>query len=224
MNPEIPWTIFFPPQDFKDKHILATQDEDGFNAGVLILRVHKWTIDTLTEVLALHALKPDVQLQYSDQSAIEWVCGRPGYREHFLYQPRKWWNRYYNDLNDQEQGNMLVHFAGADAASQGSPTTKVENMTEVLEKLEKNPKEWSMPVGRTTYEKDIADYWNLLRRSKKLLDDSWQWRKKNEDKALKYAAIQDVEKKLIELLWRHSNEIDKVDELNTRMEGLLGVT
>ena len=115
---------------------------------------------------------------------------------------------------------MLVRFAGVNAALQGSQT-KLDNMTKILEKLDKEPKEWSRPVGGTTYEKEIADYWELLRRSRKLLDRSFEWKVKNEEKAIKYAEIQDAEKKLVDVLWKHTDQLDKVEELNKRLDGFL---
>ncbi|KAL9636621.1 MAG: hypothetical protein Q9164_002700, partial [Protoblastenia rupestris] len=209
MNPSIPWTLFLPPNDFNDKHILATQDNNGLNAGMMILRVHEWTVKTLSEVVALPTLKPDIELAFFDQSAMAWICNRPGYREHFLYQPRRWWNRYHHDPDGEEVGNMLVHFAGVSTVEQGS-TTKAGHMTKFLERVEKAPQKWEKDIAATTYQKEIEDYWNLLRKSRKLLEKSKKWKDDGGDKSGKVVEVVEMENSLIDTVLKHTDKSEKI--------------
>ncbi|KAL9128018.1 MAG: hypothetical protein Q9217_003212 [Psora testacea] len=220
MNPSIPWDVFLPPVDFNDKHILATQDNNGLNAGMLILRVHEWTVNTLSEILAVRSLRSDVPLPFFDQSAMAWICGRPGYQEHFLYQPREWWNRYHHDPNGEEVGNMLIHFAGVSTVMKGS-TTKIEYMTKFLEKVEKTPQDWSKDIAATTYQKEIDDYWNLLRRSRRLLENAKKWSEESGNQVKKVGEVRDAEKALIETVLKHTDKIDKIQQANARLEATL---
>ncbi|KAL9098775.1 MAG: hypothetical protein Q9163_005624 [Psora crenata] len=213
MNPSIPWDVFLPPHDFQDKHILATQDTNDFNAGMMILRVHEWTLNTLTEALALPTLKADVPLPFYDQSAIAWVCDRPGYREHFLYQPRRWWNRYYHDPDGDQVGNMLLHFAGV---------SKTEHMPKYLEKVEQTPQQWAKDIAATTYQQEIGDYWNLLRKSRRLLERAEKWKNDDgRDQTEKAAKIQHAEKVLSETVLKQSDKKDKVEEAIEILAALL---
>ena len=220
MNPEIPWDIFLPPNDFNDKHIIGTQDNNGFNAGMLILRVHPWTINALNQALALPGLKPEIQLHFFDQSAIAMVCDRPGYREHIIYQPRRWWNRYHHDPDGDEKGEMVIHFAGIGTVMQGS-TTKMQFMKKYLNRVQKSPTEWAIPIEKTTYEKEINDYWNTLRQSRKMLDRSKAWKEKPGNKPVQVDAVKTAEKNLIEVVLKQADKLDKVVEVNKRLESLL---
>lgn len=217
MNPEISWSIFLPPPDFNDKHILATQDNNGFNAGMMFLRVHEWTISMLAEAVALPRLKPDIELPFFDQSAIAYVCNREGYQEHFLYQPRKWWNRYHHDADGDEVGEMVIHFAGVSSVLKGS-TTKIEFMTKFLERVERTPEAWTKSVKETKYEQEVEDYWNLLRRSRKALEKAREAQEQGKMSESKERLVEGKIQELIQVVLKWANDVDKVSEANKHLE------
>lgn len=220
MNPEISWSVFLPPEDYSDIHILASQDDNGFNAGMLILRVHQWTVQALSEAVALHQLKPDVPIPFYDQSAIEYICSRPGYQEHFLYQPRKWWNRYFFDANGNEQGELIIHFAGI--GSQGGGSSEKSNvMTKYLEMVEKSQHEWSRSLSQTTYKQEIDAFWALMRKGRDLLVKSKDWKEANGERGEKVKGIQEAEKALKLVMLKNSDKSEKMTEAIGKLEGLI---
>ena len=220
MNSEIPWSVYLPPADFGDKHILATRDNNGFNAGMLMLRVHEWTVNMLAEVLALKALVPDTDLPFYDQSAIYHICDRPGYAEHFIYQPRRWWNRYHHDKDGEEKGNMLIHFAGIGAVN-GGYTEKQRVMTKFLEGVEQKPEEWAKSLKETGREMEIEDYWNVLRKSRKLLEKA-KGSKKEGKIETKDTAVDERFRDLVHVVLKWADDAGKLSEANTRLEKAMG--
>jgi len=220
MNPSIPWSIFLPPPDFPNVHILATKDNNGFNAGMLILRVHEWTVQTLTEIIALPTSNPTVTLPFYDQSAIEWICSRPGYQESFLYQPRRWWNRYHHDPDGVEAGNMLIHFAGVGTVFAGT-ATKQEIMGQFLEKVEKKPKDWMRDLSQTTYQEEIRNFWESLRRARDMLQRAEQWRGDHGSMLARGHEMIDAETSLQLALWKHSDKLEVVEKHTKYLEGLV---
>lgn len=219
MNPEISWSVFLPPEDYSDIHILASQDDNGFNAGMLILRVHQWTVQALSEAVALHQLRPDVPIPFYDQSAIEYICSRPGYQEHFLYQPRKWWNRYFFDADGNEQGELVIHFAGIGWQGGGS-SEKSDWMIKYLEKVEKTQHEWSRSLSQTTYKQEIDAFWALMRKGRDLLVRIEGWKEANGHRKEKFESVQAAEKALKQVMLKNSDKGEKMTEAISKLEGL----
>lgn len=72
MNPNIPLDIFIPPKpEFDYVNVLATNDRHGLNNGCFLIRINPWSVKLLSAVIAFHTFKPDVELKYSEQSALE---------------------------------------------------------------------------------------------------------------------------------------------------------
>jgi len=72
MNPQISLDIFIPPNpDFNDVNMLVTNDRHGLNNGCFLIRVNSWAVKLLSAVIAFHTFKPEVELKYSEQSALE---------------------------------------------------------------------------------------------------------------------------------------------------------
>ena len=72
MNPNIPLEIFIPPSpEFSYVNMLATNDRHGLNNGCFLIRISSWAVKLLSGVIAFHNFKPDVELKYSEQSALE---------------------------------------------------------------------------------------------------------------------------------------------------------
>ncbi|KAF2866374.1 galactosyl transferase GMA12/MNN10 family-domain-containing protein [Massariosphaeria phaeospora] len=117
--------------DAEDTHLLVTNDSSGLNNGVFLLRVNTWAIEMLTETLAFPVYKPDVELQFTEQSAMSAVISSPDMRFHRNTQfvAQEWFNAFPKDgptefLERKEEdekeldafqvrrGDFLVHFAG----------------------------------------------------------------------------------------------------------------
>jgi hypothetical protein len=72
MNPQIPLDIFIPPSpEFSDVNMLDTHDRHGLNNGCFLIRVSPWAIKLLSGVIAYHNFRPEVELKYTEQSALE---------------------------------------------------------------------------------------------------------------------------------------------------------
>jgi len=72
MNPQISLDLFIPPSpEFSYVNLLATNDRHGLNNGCFLIRVNAWAVKLLTATIAFHTFRPEVKLQYSEQSALE---------------------------------------------------------------------------------------------------------------------------------------------------------
>jgi len=72
MNSKVPLDIFIPPTpEFSYINMLVTNDRHGLNNGCFLIRINPWSVKLLSSVIAFHTFKPDVKLQYSEQSALE---------------------------------------------------------------------------------------------------------------------------------------------------------
>lgn len=72
MNPQIPLDIFIPPSpEFDYVNLLATSDRHGLNDGCFLIKINDWSAKLLSGVISFHHFKPEVQLKYSEQSALE---------------------------------------------------------------------------------------------------------------------------------------------------------
>ncbi|KAM0795963.1 hypothetical protein BDR22DRAFT_893653 [Usnea florida] len=220
MNPEIPWTIFLPPTDLHDYHILGTQDNNGFNAGMLILRVDQWTVRTLSQVLALPVLQPSVNLPFFDQSALDWVFQLPANQEHFIFQPRHWWNRYFFTGDGDQPGEMLLHFAGIGAQSGGGSQEKSAVMRRYLEKAETEAQSWTKDISKTPYEKETKAFWDDVRNAKETLQKTGKWFR--DHPANRHVReVQEAEKVLRETLLREADKVDWLSGNTTQLQKLL---
>ena len=231
MNPAIPWSLFLPPPEVPDIHVLGTQDENGFNAGMLILRIDPWTVNMLTQVLALKHLDSTADLPFYDQSAIENICKRPDNKHHFLYHPRHWWNRYFFTEDGREPGEFLLHFAGIGTGKDsGGSEEKERVMKEFLDIAEAPPSSgqerepakgnWERPLQSTSYERETQDYWNLIRDVKDVLARTEAWWETHADAEIA-GRVQEVGVRLGEaLLWK-GDRPELMRESAEELKGLL---
>ena len=160
LNPKVPWTIFLPPPTLPNIHLLGTTNWDGFNSGVFFIRVHEWSVKMLADALALPSLRPEIKLQWADQSAMVYSFSRPQFREGVVFQPLHW----YNELQRHERkvgvepnvqpGDMLIHFAGL-------MKDKREYMGPWLDRVENLADQWTVPLENTTYMSDVKEYWEV---------------------------------------------------------------
>lgn len=122
-----PIASFLPPPNATDVNLLVTNDYNGLNNGVFIVRVSEWAVKLFTCVLAFRHFEPGVALPYTEQSAMEHVLATEDFRNQTRYVPQHWFNAYdYGGAamyavrkNGSEfgrervrKGDYLVHFAG----------------------------------------------------------------------------------------------------------------
>lgn len=167
LNSAVPWTLFLPPSEFDDIHILATQDQHGFNAGMAIFRVHQWSVQALSEALALRQLRPEVKFDFFDQGALKWVMEKEGYEEHVKYQPHSWWNSFGLAREPYDTDAFMLHFAGVDCC--GQPESKGTVMGRWLDIVENKPQTYAVELEKTHLPGEVQEYWALLKKAQKTM-------------------------------------------------------
>jgi mannan polymerase II complex MNN10 subunit len=122
-------SAFLPPADRPEVHLLTTQDWNGLNNGVFLLRVSEWSINLFSDILAFPHYRPNIKLTFNDQSAMELLLQTERYKPGVEYVPQHWFNAFPNlggwkdfesradtrDLEDgvARRGDFIVHFAGS---------------------------------------------------------------------------------------------------------------
>lgn len=161
-NNEVPWTIFLPPSNttFQGINLLVTTDERGFNAGIFLIRVCEWSIDLLSDAVALPRLRPDLNLSFKEQSALRDRFDVPNRRSHRLYVPRHWFNPYdlyYQGLGEQVMyGTMVIHFPGI------THEQRAESMGLWLDELDHTPRTLNVPLVNTSYPAETEAFWTWV--------------------------------------------------------------
>jgi mannan polymerase II complex MNN10 subunit len=110
-----------------ETNLLVTKDFNGLNNGVFILRVNEWAISLFTAILAFRHYQPDVELPFTEQSAMQYVLQTDEFKTQTQFVPQHWFNSYddggaaifagrQTDTGLAEatvrRGDYLVHFAG----------------------------------------------------------------------------------------------------------------
>lgn len=192
---------------------IGTRDRDGFNGGAFFLRVDDWSVRILIEVMA-PPREPGVNIaEWKDAKALEGVLASEQYREGVVYQPRIWFNAYQldGDRFEGKRGDLLVHFhdLGGD---------KWPAMQQTLDSLSDRRinMTWSVPLEETTYEREVVEYWDRMRKTKKLLELA---ETKMGDEQVKLAAEK--------LSWIKDYQCDQEAAMHSAMDGMksaLGIT
>lgn len=203
LNPQIPVEIFLPPNDFSNIHFLGTQAQNDFDCGVFFLRIHDWSVKMLMEVLNAPNAHEEVQrAEHKVGKAFDMILRSDRFRNHVLYQPRKWYNAYQLDTTTTSEGmkgNLLVHFhsLGGD---------KWSAMADMMAQSTASKRQFSIPLVETAYVREISEYWNRIRKAYRLLklpetrsDDS---NVHNAVRRLQYAVTYeaDSEEKMVEAM------------------------
>ena len=159
-------------------HMVSTKDHNGLNAGILLFRVHLWTVNFLIETLGYPLFLPDHNLgPGQEQEAMVRVLNKSAptgrsYREGNVYIPRTWINTYeFHHAYEGKKGDMLVHFPGLGDA-------KSPHMADWLKKIETMPNEWEVPLEQTDYPRKVAAFWKQYRAA-------WDAAKDNEEEIKK---------------------------------------
>lgn len=212
LNPAVPWTLFLPPSEFDDIHLLATQDMHGFNAGMAIFRVSQWSVQVLSETLALRQLRPEVKFDFFDQGALKWVMEKEGYAKHVLFQPHSWWNSFGLAREPYDTDAFTLHFAGVDCC--GQPESKGTVMGRWLEIVENRPQEYAVELEETKLPKEVEDYWALLKKAKKTMMDVDKAENTSHD-------LQVARTELFDGYSRHADNATEVSMAIKKVEGIM---
>jgi lipopolysaccharide biosynthesis glycosyltransferase len=165
VNPALPLDIFLPPADFDDVHMLASQDQSGFNAGMFFIKCHSWSVRLLANALTLPKYKPNVGVDFAEQSTLWMVMNETDNRKHVLWQPKTWFNAYqWHQGYEGDVGSMFVHFPGLD-------DDRWNHMGRWLNILEgPEAEKWSIDLKHTRYPSQIDEFWKAQRFGRQTLE------------------------------------------------------
>ena len=162
LNPKLGLSHFLPPAEFSDANVLATNDANGLNNGVFFIRVSAWAIEVMSANIAYRTFKPDDQLTFQDQSALENIFHMDKFRDQVVYCPQRWFNAYQSGFlnesiepNQVRRGDLIVHFAGVG--------NKIERMNYWCDIAEKHLPDWEVEIIHTSYLEEIEEFWSQMR-------------------------------------------------------------
>ena len=170
----------------------------------------------MSEVIALRQLKPEVKFDFEDQGAIGWVLNRPGYEEHFLYQPHNWWNAFGLQHPPQPTDLFLLHFAGVDCC--GNPESKATVMSRWLDKLDVNPDEYYTPLHNMTLPGEIDAYWGSLASAQKTIEEADAWQAQSRYKGMD---LQVTRAQLQKSIFREADDLSRLRTGVTNLETIM---
>ncbi|KAI9707424.1 MAG: hypothetical protein M1836_000385 [Candelina mexicana] len=158
-NPNIPISLFLPPSPaFNHIHILVTNDWNGLNNGVFPVRVHPWSVELFAAVVAFRIYRPNFQMKFRDQTALEELLKEPHFKDNVAHLPQRWFNAYRGGgLGETTQpyqsrrGDLLVHFAGT--------PDRDTVMGEWMDLAEMHQPEWEIDLVHSSYPGEVKEYW-----------------------------------------------------------------
>ncbi|GAB7329970.1 hypothetical protein MBLNU13_g01668t2 [Cladosporium sp. NU13] len=161
INPLVGVETFLPPSDLEGINMIVTEDWNGLNNGIFIMRVSAWSVNMLTDTLAYPSYKPDEDLPFTEQTAMERMIQDPRYARNCIFVPPRWFNAYPRDEDETrtkyhvQQGDMMLHFAGV-----GDRPKMIRAFHDhVAAEREK----WEIPVAQTLLPEETADFWMNVR-------------------------------------------------------------
>ncbi|RDW64042.1 hypothetical protein BP5796_10544 [Coleophoma crateriformis] len=167
MNPNIPLDVFIPPQpEFDYVNLLVTNDRNGLNNGVFLIRVNDWSVKLLSGIISYHFFRPQVELKYTEQSGMEEMIEDAYWRKSVVHVPQFWFNSYPVSAHregkkdrrpyEYRPGALQLHFAS------NRDGKRPERMNSIMDRLEVDSSEFAMPLQDTWYESNITAFWNEL--------------------------------------------------------------
>lgn len=187
MNPNIPLEIFLPPKNGWD-HInaIVTNDHRGLNNGVFFLRVHEWSVWLINSCLNTQIHDPELELEFADQSALQYWLNQERFRNNTIHVPQRWFNAYAGyrgastDLfadpmkppykykaNSVREGDLLVHHAG-------HKSLRAQRMLPWVEVAERHVSSWELQLDETQYQKEISQFWEGEAKNERKIVDQMQ--------------------------------------------------
>lgn len=164
LNPNIPATAFLPvPGHDQDLHLLISSDFNAINDGVFFVRVHTWSVDFLSALMAYRHFNPNTTLFWHEQSAMINLLEDPAFGDHALQLPWRWFNAYDAEALQHETeeiqlkfhvrpGDFLVHLAGVGGRAMA--------MSIWMNKIvERHDPAWEVDFDKTSYGSQVVDFW-----------------------------------------------------------------
>jgi len=117
INPNISLDSFIPPEDKDEIHFIISDDFNGLNAGMFLIRVHPWSLSFLMKACTYTYYNKDTYLLFVDQSALLHILVEQKEDKHYIIVPQNWFNSYFCDKEptcqgQMQKGDLLVHYAG----------------------------------------------------------------------------------------------------------------
>jgi len=166
LNPHIPIETFLPPSpEFDDVHLVISRDWNGLNNGVFPVRVCQWAVDLFSAIVAFRHYRPEENLVFRDQSAMNMLLIERKFAMHTVAAPQRWFNAYQGEHNETlspfqvRRGDFLVHFAGV--------IERNERMGYWLDRVEQHLPDWELEVQKTSYPQETRDFWAEQRAERK---------------------------------------------------------
>ncbi|KAJ4356778.1 uncharacterized protein N0V89_004814 [Didymosphaeria variabile] len=165
MNPQIPLDIFVPPDpEFSHIHLLVTNDRNGLNNGVFMVRVNQWAFKLFASALSIREYQPEIVLKYTEQSGMEEAIKRPWWASNVAYVPQRWFNGFPPDTEKNEdnnrahsrEGSLLIHFAS------NRDGLRPQRMAHWGEIARNRTSAWDTPVELMLYQEEIAEFWQRV--------------------------------------------------------------
>lgn len=213
VNPAIPLDIFLPPSDYADIRLLATKDQNGFNAGMLLLKVHKWSIKLLADALILQTGNEEVAKGFAEQTALYILLNQTENQPHVLYQPRKWFNTYeFHHGYEGSTGDMYVHFVGLSE----DRWSHMQKWLDVLEGPEQQ--QWEQALNETDYPERIDEFWTTLRHGR---DAVRQVKARLSDTEMMSEAVKNSLRRLQTVLWSETDQLKAVRQATQELREVI---
>jgi lipopolysaccharide biosynthesis glycosyltransferase len=191
-----------PPEDYPDIHLLATKDQNGFNAGMFLVKVHKWSLKLLADTLTLQTGNEEVAKLFAEQTALYVLFNQTENRPHIIYQPRPWFNTYeFHHDYEGSKGSMFVHFVGLFEER----WSHMQKWLDILEGPEQA--EWEIKLKDTHYADAIEKFWTTLRHGR---DAVRQVKARYSDTKTMPESIKSSLERLQTILWAETDQIDAV--------------
>lgn len=169
LDPCRPSWSFLPPLE-TNKNLIVTNDWNGLNNGVFLVRVNTWAIDLFTTTLAFRYYRPETALRFTEQSAMEIVIKEPRFGREVQWVPQQWFNAYDRvggphiyasqalfaeiDITNARRGDFLVHFAGI-----GNKSEAINNWMDTLAGMDDV---WETGSAQRNLTQEVAEFWQSL--------------------------------------------------------------
>lgn len=158
-------------ENITEVNLLVTEDWNGLNNGIFLLRVNQWAVSLFTDILAFRHYKPDVDLPFTEQSAMEQVIRTEQFKHQTQFVPQYWFNAYdyggpdmYARRDDTtisnldpwvvRRGDYMVHFAGHSEKDKA-----IESYSEMLRDF---PDVWEHGTIQRDIQGNLTHFWRSL--------------------------------------------------------------
>lgn len=92
MNDLVPLEMFVPPPEHEWAHVnlLITNDMQGLNDGVFLVRVCEWSVYFFAAGLSYRHYRPEVRLRHDEQGALNMLVREEKFKNNTIHVPQSW--------------------------------------------------------------------------------------------------------------------------------------